>query len=267
MKHPLIKYLREEHLPTIFCPGCGDGIVMKALFMAFDELGIEKLDRYIFVSGIGCAAWIPSPHIKADTVHTLHGRAIPIATGIKLARPDLEVIVVGGDGDIAGIGGNHLLHAARRNMDIMTIMVNNLVYGMTGGQLAPTTPIGFKTSTTPYGNIEYPLDTCMVVASAGANYVARWTVAHFKQLKDSFKKALHKKGFRFIEVVAQCTSRVTNRMGIPPSHYMKELLRKSINISKVEFGSQIHDDQIIIGEYIDRDRESYIELMARMEVK
>jgi len=115
MSHPLLRYLRKETLPTAFCPGCGNGILMKALFQAFDELGVKELTNYVFVSGIGCAAWIPSPFIKADTVHTLHGRPIPVATGIKLTRPELEVIVIGGDGDIAGIGGNHLVHAARRN--------------------------------------------------------------------------------------------------------------------------------------------------------
>jgi len=263
MKHPLVKYLREELLPTVFCPGCGIGIVMKALFTAFDELGIYPLDKYVFVSGIGCSAWMPSPYIKADTIHTLHGRAIPVATGLKLSRPELEVIVVGGDGDIAGIGGNHLIHAARRNMDILTIMINNQVYGMTGGQLAPTTPQGFRTPTTPYGNIEYPLDTCQLVAAAGANYVARWTVTHFKQLKESFKKALKKKGFRFIEVVAQCTSRVTNRMKILPSEYMKSILKKSIPINKVNSVGE-GSDKIIVGEYMDLNKKGYLELL--MEV-
>ncbi len=263
MKHPLVKYLREELLPTVFCPGCGIGIVMKTLFTAFEELNIYPLDKYVFVSGIGCSAWMPSPYIKADTIHTLHGRAIPVATGLKLSRPELEVIVVGGDGDIAGIGGNHLIHAARRNMDIMTIMINNQVYGMTGGQLAPTTPQGFRTPTTPYGNIEYPLDTCQLVAAAGANYVARWTVTHFKQLKESFKKALKKEGFRFIEIVAQCTSRVTNRMKVSPGEYMKSLLQKSIPIEKVNNVGN-NRDRIIVGEYVDLNKKGYLELLKEV---
>lgn len=264
MSHPLIRYLREELLPTVFCPGCGIGIVMKALFTAFDELGITKLDEFVFVSGIGCAAWMPSPYIKADTIHTLHGRAIPVATGLKLVRPELEVIVVGGDGDIAGIGGNHLIHAARRNMDILTIMINNQVYGMTGGQLAPTTPQGFKTPTTPYGNIEYPLDTCRLVAAAGANYVARWTVGHFNQLKESFKKAFQRRGFRFVEAVAQCTSRVTNRMGVTAGEFMKIMLRNSISIHKIRDVYSYDGDKIVVGEYIDRDRKSYVELLSEV---
>ncbi len=265
MKHPLINYLREELLPTIFCPGCGIGIVMKALFQAFKELNIDTLDNFVFVSGIGCSAWMPSPYIKADSIHTIHGRAIPVAIGVKLVRPNLNVIVVGGDGDIAGIGGNHLLHAARRNMDLLTIMINNQVYGMTGGQVAPTTPFGIKTPTTPYGNIDYPLDTCSVVAAAGANYVARWTVSHFMQLKNTFKKALRKRGFRYIEVISQCTSRMTNRMNISPGEYMKQILKKSINIKKLAL--ETYDEylnNIIVGEYTDRDRESYLELISKV---
>lgn len=261
-----MNYLRREALPTTFCPGCGIGIVMKALFTAFHEMGIERLDNYVFVSGIGCSAWIPSPHMKVDSVHALHGRAIPIATGIKLARPELDVVVVGGDGDIAGIGGNHLIHGARRNMDLMVIMVNNQVYGMTGGQLAPTTPEGMKTPTTPYGNIEEPMDVCGLVMEAGANYVARWTVGHFIQLKDSFKKGLEMDGFRYIEAVAPCTARVSMRYGYSAAQHIKLLVRNSIHIEKAIDRLEGVGDKIIIGEYIVRDKPGYIEKMRRIEV-
>ncbi len=267
MPHPLARYLRSEYLPTLFCPGCGLGIVMKAFFHALDELSIKDLKNFVFVSGIGCTAWIPSPHFKADSVHVLHGRAIPVATGIKLVRPDLNVIVFGGDGDIAGIGGNHLLHAARRNMDILVIMVNNQVYGMTGGQVAPTTPLGMKTTTTPYGNPEPPLDTCEVVRSAGANYVARWTVAHYIQLKNSFKKALNKKGFRFIEVISQCTSRVSSRLNMSPAQHIKYFLKNSIHMSKAsELSCEERLTKFIIGEYIDRDLPSYLDRIRGLEI-
>lgn len=260
MSHPYLKYMRKELLPTIFCPGCGIGIVMKTLFQAFDELNIDKLDHFIFVSGIGCSAWIPSPYILADSIHTIHGRAIPVATGIKLFRPELNVIVIGGDGDIASIGGNHLLHAARRNMDLFTLMVNNQVYGMTGGQLAPTTPYGMKTTTTPYGNPESPLDTCEVVAAAGANYVARWTVGHYIQLKNSIKKALFKKGFRFVEAVSQCTSRVSYREGLSAADHIKLYMKNSISIKKaVKLSYEEKIKKIIVGEYADRELPSYLE--------
>jgi len=263
--HPLHKFLRTELLPTAFCPGCGNGVVAGALLRAIEELGYSDLRKFVFVSGIGCAAWIPSPYFKADTVHTLHGRAIPVAEGIKLVRPDLEVIVIGGDGDIAGIGGNHLVHAARRNMDLLVIMVNNFIYAMTGGQLAPTTPLGFKTTTTPYGNPEPPLDACQLVASLGANYVARWTIMHFDQLKESIKKALKLgKGFRFIEVVSQCTSRVSARMGMRPSEFMKWLIKNSIPVNKAsELSLEERWGKIIVGEYVYSERPGFIEVMKK----
>ncbi|MEM2538298.1 MAG: thiamine pyrophosphate-dependent enzyme, partial [Candidatus Methanomethylicia archaeon] len=158
MKHYAIRYIREEVLPSPFCPGCGNGMIINALFKAISELGYEDLKNFVFCSGIGCAAWIPSPHFKADSIHTLHGRAIPVATGIKIMRPELNVFVISGDGDLAGIGLNHLIHAARRDIGIKVIMVNNMIYGMTGGQVSPTTPKGIKTTTTPFGNPEKPLD-------------------------------------------------------------------------------------------------------------
>ena len=165
-----------------FCPGCGNETVIDSILYAIDNL-YGSTDDFVFVSGIGCAAWIPSPHIKADTIHTTHGRPITFATGIKLANPNLKVVVISGDGDLAGIGGNHLIHAARRNVEITVICVNNLVYGMTGGQLSPTTPIGAFTSTTSGGNIEYPFDLARLVMSAGASYSARWTTLNKNQLQ------------------------------------------------------------------------------------
>lgn len=265
MTHPLDIYLRSEILPTVFCPGCGNGIVMSAFLRAVNRIGYKDLKKFVFVSGIGCAAWIPSPYIKADSIHVAHGRAIPVATGLKLYRPELEVIVFGGDGDIAGIGGNHLLHAARRNIDILTIMVNNMVYGMTGGQLSPTTPINMRTTTTPYGNPERPLDVCKVVSAAGANYVARWTVIHTKLLSKSFEEALKRKGFRYIEVVSPCTSRVVNKMKLTPADYLRFLLKASIKIEKVK-GMHKRElrNKIIIGKYRDVNEEGYIERIHKI---
>lgn len=247
MPHPLHAYLRAEALPTAFCPGCGNGLVAGALLRALKQSGTD-FGKTVFVAGIGCAAWIPSPHFRADSLHMAHGRAIPTALGVKLRRPELTAIVIGGDGDIAGIGGNHLLHAARRNADLLVIMVNNLVYAMTGGQVGPTTPPGLPTPTTPYGNPEYPLDVAQVVASAGANYTARWTTAHLAQLEKAIVKALNKEGFRFIEVVSQCPARVGGRLAMAPVAALKWLREKSRPVG------QAGPEEIAVGEYADRER-------------
>lgn len=247
MGHPLDSYLRLEKIPTVFCSGCGCGTTANIFLHAVKELGYKSLRGFVFVSGIGCSSWIPSPHFKADTIHTLHGRAIPVATGIALTRPDLKVVVFGGDGDLGSIGLNHLVHAARRNVNILTIMVNNLVYAMTGGQSSPTTPkwltgiVSFKSSIR-----ESTLDICRLVADAGASYVARWSVLHVNSLKNSFKKALEMKGFRFIEVVAQCTSRISERLKLTPLQYLKMLARYMKPINDIKEGEL---DIIPIGEY------------------
>jgi len=257
-KHFSRKYLREETLPTLFCPGCFNGILINALSKAFEELGIEDLRRFVFVSGIGCSSWIPSPYIRADSLHTLHGRAIPVATGIKLAKPELEAVVIAGDGDLASIGLGHLIHAARRNIDIVTVLVNNYVYGMTRGQVSPTTPTELETPTTPYGAFEYPLDICKVIEATNANYVARWTIAHFTQLKDSIKDVFSRitRGFRFIEVIAPCTTYVSRRLGKTPADTIKDLLRESVMVNK----AKSMKDKVIIGVFKFEDKPGYIEL-------
>ena len=200
--HPIAeKYLRKSALPQFFCQGCGDGTIITALMRTVDDLGI--IDQVAFTSGIGCCAWIPV-FINADCLHTMHGRAIPVATALKLTDPKRKVMVFAGDGDCMGIGGNHLIHAARRNVDITVVMVNNAIYGMTGGQTAPTTPHHATTKTTPMGNVEFPFDACEVAKAAGATYVARWTTAHPRQLTSAMKEAINHKGFAFIEVLSQC---------------------------------------------------------------
>jgi len=187
------KYMRDLKLP--FCAGCGLYLVSDTFLRAVYELGHKDLSKFVFCSGIGCSSWIPSPYYLADSVHTLHGRSIPVATSIKLMRPDLNVVVFGGDGDIVGIGLSHFIHAARRNTDLLVIMANNMIYGMTGGQVAPTTPFKTKTTTTPYGSFEQPLDAAKLAVAAGAAYSARWTTAHPHNLKESIKKALGTRGF------------------------------------------------------------------------
>ncbi len=261
-KHPSLNYMRTEVLPTAFCPGCYNGIIMNALFDAFAELGVSDLRNYVFVSGIGCSSWIPSPYIKADSLHTLHGRAIAVATGVKAFNPRLEVIVVGGDGDLASIGGNHLLHAARRNMDLVVIMVNNQVYGMTRGQAAPTTPHGMVTPTTPYGNPEYPLDTVSLLVNTNANYVARWCVSNYIQLKQSFKDVLfrYRRGFRFIEVYAPCTTYVVRREGKTPGQKLRELMVNCIPYRKyMELGPEQRKNKIPVGVFKAEDKPGFID--------
>lgn len=214
------QYLRNEVLPSTFCTGCGLGTITNCFLKAVKEMNCSNLNGFVFCSGIGCTAWIPSPHFLADTIHTTHGRSLSVALGIKLVRPNLKVVVFGGDGDLAGIGLNHLIQAARRNLDITVIMANNMIYGMTGGQTAPTTPLGVKTSTSPLGSFEYPLDVSRLVAASGAPYVARWTTFHVIQLKESIKKALSKEGFSFVEAVTQCPSIFGRRVGMEEGREM-----------------------------------------------
>jgi 2-oxoglutarate ferredoxin oxidoreductase subunit beta len=201
--HPLRKFARPHVTKTTTCPGCGNGIATQAILRAIDELDL-RMEDFVFVSGIGCSAWIPSPFFAADTLHTTHGRPIPFATGVKLGLPDKHVMVVSGDGDLTAIGGNHLIHAARRNIGITVVLMNNGIYGMTGGQAAPTTPRGTSTVTSPYGSLEYSFDIAAMVVAAGASYVARWTTHHPRQLTKAIKTGLTTKGFALIEVITQC---------------------------------------------------------------
>jgi 2-oxoglutarate/2-oxoacid ferredoxin oxidoreductase subunit beta len=202
-RQPMLDYLRQEILPTTFCAGCGGGTVLNCFTHAVDQLELD-VDRMVAVTGIGCSSWIPSPYFKVDTLHTTHGRAIAFATGVKVARPELDVVVIAGDGDLSGIGGNHLIHAARRNIGLKVFLVNNFIYGMTGGQVAPTTPTGTRTSTTPYGNPEPPLQITELVAAAGADFAARWTTFHVFQLIKAMKTAFSRDGFSFVEIISQC---------------------------------------------------------------
>jgi len=246
------KYLRDVPLP--FCPGCGDFTVMDCFLRAVYELGYKDLHDFVFCSGIGCAAWIPSPHFEADTLHTTHGRSIPVATGVKLVRPKLNVVVFGGDGDIAGIGLSHLIHAARRNLDITVIMVNNMIYGMTGGQVAPTTPLRVKTTTTPYGSFEHPLDATRLVVAAGASYAARWTTVHREQMKEAITDALKTKGFAFIEAVSQCPTAFGRRIGLKTVGDMLTWLKKN-SIPFTEAKKMTENElvgKIVVGEFVRR---------------
>jgi len=199
-----LKFLKNESLPLMWCSGCGNGIVLGALLRAFEELEYKK-NEVVIVTGIGC--WGKADdYINTNALHTTHGRALSYATGIKAANPKLQVVVLMGDGDGATIGGNHLIHTARRNMDLTAIIVNNFNYGMTGGQYSATTPADSITSTTAYGNPERSFDICALVEAAGANYVARETVYNGLLLKTRIKEALGKSGFSLVEAISPCTT-------------------------------------------------------------
>lgn len=194
--------LRLCHWPLIWCAGCGNGIVLQAMLRAIRKLGLRQ-DDVCLVSGIGCSSRIPG-YADFNTVHTTHGRPIAFATGIKIAKPDLNVIVITGDGDCAAIGGNHFIHACRRNLDLTVILINNNIYGMTGGQGSPTTGFGKKSTTTPYGNVDNPMDLSIIAVTCGASYVARTTTYHVAQLERFIRRGIENKGLSLIEVVAAC---------------------------------------------------------------
>lgn len=196
------KYLRKTALPHIWCPGCGNGIVLAAMLRAVEKLDLDQ-KKTIIVSGIGCSSRA-SGYMNFNTIHTAHGRALTFATGIKFANPELNVIVITGDGDSTAIGGNHFIHAARRNIDITTIVFNNNIYGMTGGQSSPLTPQTSKSTTAPFGQIERPFDIAALAIAAGATYVARATAYHATLLTDLVVKAIQNKGFSVVDAIAQC---------------------------------------------------------------
>ncbi|MDD6382860.1 MAG: 2-oxoacid:ferredoxin oxidoreductase subunit beta [Selenomonadaceae bacterium] len=215
MERSFERYFRQNHLPHLWCPGCGNGIAMKAIVQAIEQKGFSQ-DNTVIVSGIGCSSRA-SGYMDFDTLHTAHGRAIPFATGIKLANPDLNVVVITGDGDCTAIGGNHFIHGCRRNVDLTVIMFNNNIYGMTGGQASPTTPIGAKATTAPYGSVDRTFDACELAEAAGATYVARSTAFHVMHMTNMIAAGLDNKGFSFIEAMVQCPTAFgrKNRMGGP----------------------------------------------------
>jgi 2-oxoglutarate ferredoxin oxidoreductase subunit beta len=255
--HPFSKYLREEMMPHIWCPGCGNGIVLNCFTHALDELKTD-LDKLVIVSGIGCIGRTAG-YINTDSFHTTHGRALAFATGVKLANPDLEIVVISGDGDLFAIGGNHFIHAARRNIGIKVLCVNNLNYGMTGGQSGPTTPIDSITPTSPYGNIENPFNLVHLGAASGATYVARWTTLHVRRLTLSLEKMLQKKGFSFVEVLSPCPEIYGRhnkmRSGLEMMSWFKRasVIENFSDPSKAE----ITAERIVVGEFVDTEKLSY----------
>lgn len=253
------EYFRTENLPHIWCPGCGNGIVTRAIVKAIDNLGLNK-DEICVVSGIGCSSRA-SGYLDFNTIHTTHGRALAFATGIKLAKPNLEVIVITGDGDASAIGGNHLIHAARRNIDITTIVFNNNTYGMTGGQYSPTTPTGDKGTTAPFGNIDMNFDLCELAKAAGATYVSRSTIFTANMLIKQVENGIKNKGFSFIEALTICPTYYgrKNRKGesVDMMVYLKE---NAINIVAYDkLPDEQREGKFIIGEIYQSSRPEYTE--------
>ncbi|MBN1945539.1 MAG: 2-oxoacid:ferredoxin oxidoreductase subunit beta [Bradymonadales bacterium] len=266
--HPLGSILRMERLPHIWCPGCGIGTAVNTFARAVLESQMD-LDKLSIVSGIGCSGRVAG-YVRLDSFHTTHGRAIPFATGLKLANPELTVVVFSGDGDLFSIGGNHFIHAARRNVDLLVICINNLTYAMTGGQIAPTSPPPSIQSTSPYGAFEQPFNLPFLADSCGATYVARWTTFHVMQLKKSILQAFKQKGFRFIEVLSSCPTLYERRNrlgdGLDRMRFYKErsVIKKGCDTREVDLHYQ---DQIIVGRFVDRNRETWLEAMNRQHAK
>jgi len=260
----LQKLRNNKKFPTIWCSGCGIGIVMGALIRAIDHLGLDN-DRVALVAGIGCTARMPV-YMDFNTLHTTHGRALAFATGLKIARPDMKVIAIMGDGDALAIGGNHFIHAARRNLGITALVVNNAIYGMTGGQYSPTTPLGGRATTAPYGNVEPPFPVCDLAIAAGASYVARSTVYHALELDKFLAEAINKDGFSVIEAVSYChtTFGRMNKLGTA-ADMMRSLKDNSIAKSALDRlppEEQVANTKIVRGKFIDIQRPQYTQVYA-----
>lgn len=228
------KYMRPHKLPHIWCPGCGHGIVLKALLRAVEATGIDK-DNICMVSGIGCSSRTPG-YVDFNTMHTLHGRAFSFATGIKLAKPEMKVIVISGDGDALAIGGNHFIHTCRRNIDLTAIIYTNSTYGMTGGQYSPTTPLGDIATTSRYGNIEPPFDTCEMAKASGATFVARGTAYHTLELEKTILAALQHKGMSVVDVIDACPTYYGRMNKFKSATHMMEVIEKdgTVNVKQVD---------------------------------
>jgi len=258
--HPLDDLLRLDRIPHIWCPGCGIGTAFSSCLTAMKTSGID-LEKTVMISGIGCSGR-GAGYVNLDSYHTTHGRAIPFATGMKLANPELNVVVFSGDGDLFAIGGNHFIHAARRNVDMTVICVNNFNYGMTGGQVAATTPFRAKTTTTPAGNSESPFNLPLLAYASGATYISRWTILHTRDLMESIEEALLKRGFSFIEVLAPCPINYGRRnkeksLDTLRIYQERTLIKNNANPWELDID---FDRGVILGKFIDQERPTCTEM-------
>lgn len=265
--HPMDKLIRADRMPHIWCPGCGLGTNFTCFLAALNQSGLDP-DKNVIVSGIGCTGRVPG-YTNIDSYHTTHGRAIPFATGLKLANPELTVTVFSGDGDLFAIGGNHFIHAARRNVDLNIICVNNFNYGMTGGQFGCTTPLDAKTTTSPYGNYEHPFNLVQMAAASGAVYVARWTSLHVRRLTNSIKEAFAKKGFTFIEIISPCPVGFGRRNklgeGLDEMKYYQEnsVIKHGIDPNEADLSL---NEKIIVGKFIDIDKPTFLDNQPKLHI-
>ncbi len=252
MENRMSDYMRINRMTHIFCPGCGHGTVMNALLRALESLQIDK-DKTVFVSGIGCSSRIPG-YLDFNTLHTTHGRALAFATGIKMARPELKVIAIMGDGDAAAIGGNHLIHACRRNIDITALVLNNSIYGMTGGQYSPLTPAGKFATTAPFGCFEPGFDLCDLATAAGATYVSRATTYHVMPMEEYIRKAILHSGFSLVDLVSQCPTYYGRKNKLGDAVSMLNNIK--INSCSIDEAAHMADNEIagkiIWGEFTER---------------
>lgn len=261
-ENPVEGFLRMDRIPHIWCSGCGIGTVVTSFVEALKKSDLD-LDKVAVVSGIGCTGRVAG-YVKLDSFHTTHGRAIPFATGLKLANPELNVVVFSGDGDIMGIGGNHFIHAARRNMDITVICVNNFNYAMTGGQVAATTPMGANASTSPYGNFEYSFSLPYLADAAGATYVARWTALHLRRVTKSMQEALNHKGFSLIEVITPCVTLYArrNRLGdglnLLKYYYDKSEIQHGADTRTLDIDFQ---GKLVVGKFVEKEKPTFLDAM------
>lgn len=267
MPSPLVtKYMRVNRLPHIWCPGCGIGQIVNGAIRAIDKVGLDQ-DRTVVVSGIGCSSRATG-YLNFDTIHTTHGRALAFATGIKLARPELNVIVIMGDGDCAAIGGNHFIHAARRNIDVTALVINNQIYGMTGGQYSPTTPVEAMATTAPYGDAEPGFDLCGVAQAAGATFVGRVAPVRMPDLINTLAKALQHTGFSFVEAVSQCPIYFgrMNRQGGPVQmlNRQKEI---TVPVRTAQQKPEEAEGKLLTGVLYESERPAYEKLYSQVRLK
>ncbi|MCD4691107.1 2-oxoacid:ferredoxin oxidoreductase subunit beta [bacterium] len=254
-------YLKpHKKLPTVWCGGCGLGVILSSLLRVVSKMGLEKNDLAT-ISGIGCTGRMPT-YVDSNTLHTTHGRALAFATGVKLANPKLNVIVTMGDGDALAIGGNHFIHACRRNIDITAIVANNFIYGMTGGQYSPTTPHGKRGTTAPYGNVEYAFDASVLAAGAGASFVARTSVYHVRELDKLLEQAITHKGFSVVEVVSNCyTSYGRLNKYKSPVDMFRWMKDNSVSVERArEMSPEELEGKFTRGVFVQEDKREFIEV-------
>lgn len=261
--HPIDHLLRADRLPHILCPGCGIGTVIHGYAHAVAASGLCE-DQHVCVSGIGCSGRAAG-YVNVDSYHATHGRALPFALGIAVHNPELRVTVISGDGDLSAIGGNHLIHAARRNVNMTVICINNFNYGMTGGQVGPTTPIGAKGTTAPLGAIEQPFNLPYLAKATGAVFVARWTIIHVREFQDAVLRSMNKKGFGFIEVLAPCPTSFGKSNKISDGLHEVEMYRERCRIENGAMNLEDFDIDLIdpsrsitVGNFVDIERQPFM---------